>query len=41
VDNFTADMSSTDLMANLRRKNLVLIYGNSDKQETLRIIQKF
>ena len=41
VDNFTADISSTDLMANLRRKNLTLICGNSDKKETLRIIKKF
>ena len=41
VDNFTADISATDLMANLRRKNLTLICGNSDKKETLRIIKKF
>ena len=41
VDNFTADISSTDLMANLRRKNLTLICGNSDKKEILRIIKKF
>lgn len=41
VDNFTADMSSTDLLANLRRKNLIVICGNSDKKETLQIIKKF
>lgn len=41
VDNFSADTSSTDLMANLRRKNLALICGNSDKTGTLRIIEKF
>ena len=41
VDNFTADMSSTDLLANLRRKNLILICGNSDKKEILQIIKKF
>ena len=41
VDNFTADISATDLMANLRRKNLTLVCGNSDKKETLRIIKKF
>jgi len=41
VDNFSADTSATDLMANLRRKNLALICGNSDKEETLQIIKKF
>ena len=41
VDNFTADISATDLMANLRRKNLTLVCGNSDKKEILRIIKKF
>jgi len=41
IDNFSADTSSTDLMANLRRKNLVLICGNSDKKETLQTIKKF
>lgn len=41
VDNFSADTSSTDLMANLRRKNLILICGNSDKKENLEIIKKF
>jgi hypothetical protein len=41
VDNFSADTSATDLMANLRRKNLILICGNSDKKETLQIIKKF
>ena len=38
---FSADISSMDLMANLRRKNLTLICGNSDKKENLRIIEKF
>ena len=41
IDNFTADMSSADLLANLRRKNLVLICGDSDKKEILQIIKKF
>jgi hypothetical protein len=41
VDNFSADTSATDLMANLRRKNLILICGNSDKKETLQIVRKF
>ena len=41
VDNFLVDMSSTDLLANLRRKNLSLICGNSDKEETLQTIKKF
>lgn len=41
IDNFSADTSSTDLMANLRRKNLALICGNSDKKENLEIIKKF
>ena len=41
IDDFSAGISSTDLMANLRRKNLTLICGNSDKKETLRIIKKF
>ena len=41
VDNFLSDMSSTDLLANLRRKNLTLICGNSDREQTLEIIKKF
>ncbi len=41
VDNFTADISSTDLMANLRRKNLTLVCGSSDEKETIKIIKKF
>ena len=32
VDNFLADMSPNDLLANLRRKNLTLICGNSDRK---------
>ena len=41
IDNFAADMSSTDLLANMRRKNLTLICGKSDKKENLKIIKKF
>ena len=41
VDNFAVDMSGTDLLANLRRKNIILVCGNSDKKETLKIIKKF
>ena len=41
IDDFTADMSSTDLLANLRRKNLTLICGKSDKKENLKIIKQF
>ena len=40
IDDFTADMSSTDLLANLRRKNLTLICGKSDKKENLKIIKR-
>ena len=41
IDNFAADMSSTDLLANMRRKNLTLICGKSDKKENLKIIRQF
>ena len=41
IDNFSADMSSTDLLANMRRKNLTLICGKSDKKENLKIIRQF
>ena len=33
IDNFAADMSSTDLLANMRRKNLTLICGTAHKKE--------
>jgi len=39
VDNFMSDMSSTDLLANLRRKNLTLICGNSNDKKTLEIVK--
>ena len=41
IDDFTPDMSSTDLLANLRRKNLTLVCGKSDKKENLKIIKQF
>lgn len=41
IDNFSADISSTDLMANLRRKNLTLLCGNSHNEEILDIVKKF
>ena len=41
VDTFTADMSSTDLLTNLKRKNLILVCGSSSKKENLQIIKKF
>ena len=40
VDNFSADISATNLMANLRRKNLTLVCGNSHKKEIIKIIKK-
>jgi len=33
-------MSSTDLLANLVRKNLTLICGKTDKKENLKIIKR-
>ena len=41
IDNFAADMSSTDLLANMRRKNLTLICGTAHKKENIQIIKKF
>jgi len=41
IDTFTFEMSSTDLLANLKRKNLTLICGSSSKKENLQIIKKF
>lgn len=41
VDNFMSDISSTDLLANLRRKNLTLVCRNSDKEKTSEIVKKF
>jgi predicted O-methyltransferase YrrM len=41
VDNFSADISSTSLLANLRRKNLSLICGNSDSKRILNIVKEF
>ena len=41
IDDFAVDMSPTDLLANLRRKNLTLICGKSDKKANLKIIKKF
>jgi len=41
IDTFTAEISSTDLLANLKRKNLVLVCGSSNKKENLQTIKKF
>ena len=41
IDDFTAEMSSTDLLANLKRKNLTLICGDSYKTKNQKIIKKF
>ena len=41
VDNFSADISATNLMANLRRKNLTLVCGNSHRKEIVKIVKKF
>ena len=41
IDDFTAEMSSTDLLANLKRKNLTLICGSSYKSDNQKIIKKF
>ncbi len=40
IDDFSADMSSTDLLANIVRKNLTLICGKTDKKENLKIIKR-
>ncbi len=41
VDNFSAEISSKDLLANLVRKNLTLICGNSDTKNTLSLVKNF
>jgi len=41
IDDFTAEMSSTDLLANLKRKNLTLICGSSYENNNQKIIKKF
>ena len=41
VDNFTAHISTNDLWANLMRKKLVLISGNSDDKKIINTIEKF
>ena len=41
VDDFAAEMSSTDLLANLKRKNLTLICGSSFKNDNQKIMKKF
>ena len=41
IDDFTAEMSSTDLLVNLKRKNLTLICGDSYKTKNQKIIKKF
>jgi len=40
IDDFSADMSSSSLLANIVRKNLTLICGKSDKKENLKIIKR-
>lgn len=41
IDDFTAEMSSTDLLANLKRKNLTLICGSSYDNQNQKIIKNF
>ena len=41
IDTFTSEISSTDLLANLKRKNLILVSGSSSKKENLQTIKKF
>ena len=41
VDNFTAHISTNDLWANLMRKKLVLISGNSDEKKIISTVEKF
>jgi len=41
IDNFTAHISTSDLWANLMRKNLVLISGNSDNEKIINAVKKF
>ena len=40
IDDFSADMSSSSLLANIVRKNLTLICGKTDKKENLKIIKQ-
>ena len=41
VDNFSAHISTNDLWANLMRKKLVLISGNSDGKKIISTVEKF
>ena len=41
VDNFSAHISTNDLWANLMRKKLVLISGNSDEKKIIDTVEKF
>ena len=41
VDSFTAHISTNDLWANLMRKKLVLISGNSDDKKIINTVEKF
>ena len=41
IDDFSADMSSSSLLANIVRKNLTLICGTAHKIENIQIIKKF
>ena len=41
VDNFSAHISTNDLWANLMRKKLVLISGNSDEKKIISTVEKF
>ena len=41
IDTFSAGINSSDLLANLVRKNLTIICGRSDKKQNLDILKKF
>ena len=41
VDNFSAHISTDDLWANLMRKKLVLITGNSNKPDVISVVKRF
>lgn len=41
VDNFSADISSDSLLANLRRKSLTLVCGNSDSKLVLNTVKEY
>ena len=41
IDNFSAHISTDDLWANLSRKNLVLISGNSNETNMINLAKKF